>query len=112
MRFTSYLIFSFLLLTFSAVSIAENQSPEKWTPRDEDLRLLQIKVEEYKLEDILPTYQRKDYLLVPLGYMAEILDLAIDVDIGTGIAKGFVFNEQNTFYLDTTRNEVTIRGVS
>lgn len=112
MRFTSNFILSFLLLAFPVVSSAEDVTTDKWTPRDEDLRLLQIQVEKYKLEDILPTYQRKDYLLVPLGYMAEILDLAIEVDIGTGVAKGFVFNEQSTFYLDTARNEVIIKGVS
>lgn len=112
MCFIRYYILWFLLLTFSAVSIAENISPEKWTPRDEDLRILQIQVEKYKLEDFLPTYQRKDYLLVPLGYMSEILDLAVEVDIGTGIAKGFVFNEDNTFYLDTSRGEVIIKGVT
>jgi hypothetical protein len=111
-RFTSYFILSFLLFSFSAVSTAEDLDPDKWTPRDEDLRILQIQVEKYKFEDVLPTYQRKDFLLVPLGYMSEILDLAIEVDIGTGIAKGFVFNENNTFYLDTARNEVIIKGIS
>ena len=112
MCFIRYYILWFLLLTFSAVTIAENISPEKWTPRDEDLRILQMQVGNYKLEDVLPTYQRKDYLLVPLGYMSEILDLAVEVDIGSGIAKGFVFNEDNTFYLDTSRGEVIIKGVT
>ena len=111
MRFINYFIFCLLLLSIPAVSLAENPNSDKWTPRDEDLRILQMQVENYKLEDILPTYQRKDFLIVPLGYMSEILDLAIEVDIGTGIAKGFVFNESNTFYLDTTRNEVIIKGV-
>ena len=112
MRFISYFILCFSLLAFPAVSSAADGDSEKWTPRDEDLRILQMQVEKYKLDDVLPTYQRKDYLLVPLGYMSEILDLAIEVDIGTGVAKGFVFNEQNTFYLDTTRNEVIIKGIS
>jgi hypothetical protein len=61
---------------------------------------------------MIPTYQRKDYLLVPLGLLSEILDLAIDVDIGSGIATGFVFNEDNTFHLDTSRNEATLKGIS
>lgn len=111
MRFISYFFLSLLLFSFSAVTIAEDLNSDNWTPRDEDLRILQIQVERYRLEDILPTYQRKDYLLVPLGYMSEILDLAVEVDIGTGIAKGFVFNESNTFYLDASRGEVIIKGV-
>ncbi|RKZ59407.1 MAG: hypothetical protein DRQ44_13740, partial [Gammaproteobacteria bacterium] len=71
-----------------------------------------MQVEQYHLEDILPAYQRKDYLLVPLGLLSEILDLAIDVDTGSGIANGFVFNESNTFYLDTSRNEAIIKGIN
>jgi hypothetical protein len=111
-NFIRYFILSSLLLFLSAASLAAEQDPEKWTPRDEDLRILELRVEKYRLEDVLPTYQRKDYLLVPLGYLAEILDLAIDADIGSGIAQGFVFKEEKTFYLDTTRNEVNIQGIS
>lgn len=112
MNFIRYFILSSLLIVFSATSIAAELNPEKWTPRDEDLRILEMRVEKYRLEDVLPTYQRKDYLLVPLGYLSEILDLAIDADIGTGIAQGFVFKEDKTFYLDTSRNEVTIQGTN
>ena len=112
MSFFRYFIVSSLLAVFSVTSIAAELNPEKWTPRDEDLRILEMRVEKYRLEDVLPTYQRKDYLLVPLGYLSEILDLAIDADIGTGIAQGFVFKEDKTFYLDTSRNEVTIQGTN
>jgi hypothetical protein len=107
-----YILLALTLLVFSTITIAEEQNTEKWTPRDDDLRILAMQVEKYKLEDILPTYQRKDYLLVPLGLLSEILDLAIDVDIGSGIATGFVFNEDNTFHLDTSRNEATLKGIS
>jgi len=109
-----FIRYLFLLSLFfvSVASIAEETGPDKWTPRDEDLRILQMQADRYKLEDILPAYQRKDTLLLPLGYIAEILDLAIEVDIGTGIAKGFAFKESNTFYLDTARHEVIIKGIS
>lgn len=112
MNFIRYFLLLSLLLFIPESSIAEEVNHEKWTPRDEDLRILEMRVEKYRLEDVLPTYQRKDYLLVPLGFLSEILDLAIDADIGTGIAQGFIFNEDNTFYLDTSRNEVIIQGTS
>lgn len=112
MNFIRYFLLLSLLLFIPESSIAEEVNHEKWTPRDEDLRILEMRVEKYRLEDVLPTYQRKDYLLVPLGFLSEILDLAIDADIGTGIAQGFIFNEDNTFYLDTSRNEVIIQGSS
>lgn len=111
MRFIRIFIPVFFLFSFSSILLADITGDERWTPRDEDLRILQMRVEQYRLEDILPAYQRKDYLLIPLGLVAETLDLAIDVDIGSGIASGFVFNEANTFYLDTSRNEVTVRSV-
>lgn len=110
MYYARYFLLPLFLLLFSAVSFAEELETEKWTPQDDDLRLLEIRVEKYRLEDVLPAYQRKDYLLVPMGYLAEILDLAINVDIGSGIANGFVFSEDNTFYLDTSRNEAIIKG--
>jgi hypothetical protein len=110
--FIRYFILPFFLITLSATSIAAELNPEKWTPRDEDLRILEMRVETYKLEDILPAYQRKDYLIVPLGYLSEVLDLAIDVDIGNGVAKGFFFKEDNTIYLDTSRSEVIINNTN
>ncbi len=112
MRFVRYILVSLFLLTFSTLTIAEGQNSERWTPRDDDLRILAMQVEKYKLEDVLPAYQRKDYLLVPLGFLSEILDIAIDVDIGSGTAKGFVFNENNTFHLDTSRNEAILKGIN
>ncbi len=112
MSFIRYFILLPLLLVFSASSIAVEIDSEKWTPRDEDLRILEIRVEKYRLDDVLPTYQRKDSLLVPLGLLSEILDLAISVDIGDGVAQGFVFTEDKTFYLDTSRNEATVSGIS
>jgi hypothetical protein len=111
-NFIRYCVLLPLLLVFSASSVAVESDPEKWTPRDEDLRILAIRVEQYRLEDVLPTYQRKDSLLVPLGLLSEILDLAINVDIGNGTAQGFIFKENRTFYLDTSRHEVILSGVS
>lgn len=111
MRFIRYLLLSFLLVS-STATLAAELNADKWIPRDDDLRILQMQVEQYKLEDILPTYQRKDYLLVPLGLTAEILDLAIEVDVGAGTAKGFVFNEDNTVFLDASRKEIIIKGVN
>lgn len=111
MNYVRNFLLPLFFLLFSAVSFAEETDAEKWTPQDEDLRLLEIRIEKYRLEEVLPAYQRKDYLLVPMGYLADILDMAISVDIGSGIASGFVFDESNTFYLDTSRNEAIIKGV-
>ncbi len=112
MHFVRYFTLSLLLFSLATVSGAAEESSGDWTPRDSDLRILEIRVEQYKLEDVLATYQYKNTLLIPLGTLSEILDLALQVDPGDGTAQGFVFNESNTIYLDTSRNEITIKGVT
>ncbi len=53
-------------------------------------------------------YKYQDVVLLPLGSLAYILDLAIDV--GPEVASGFVIKEENTFSLDTSRNEIILKG--
>ncbi|NNL06763.1 MAG: carboxypeptidase regulatory-like domain-containing protein [Gammaproteobacteria bacterium] len=98
-----------MLFSLSALADAA-EDINQWTPSDDDLRILEMRVEQYRLEDLLATYQRKDMLLIPMGLLAEILDLAVDVNPGAGTAEGFMFREDNTIFLDTTRNEITVRG--
>jgi len=105
--FTRCLILFLFLLTFSASNYAQEIESNEWTPREEDLRILAMRVEQYRLDDVLLAYQRKDILLVPIGLLAEILDLAVDVDPGNGLAKGFVFNED-----DTTRKQIILKGIT
>jgi hypothetical protein len=111
-HFVRYTVLALFLLPVFGLGYAAEVEVENWTPSDNDLRILEIRVEQYRLEDILATYQRKDMLLVPMGMLSEILDLAIDVNPGEGIAQGFMFKEDNTIYLDTSRSEVTINGIT
>ena len=111
MRHIRLLLFLLPGLFYSALITAAEES-ENWTPRDDDLRILAMRVEQYRLEDVLVTYQHKDILLLPLGMLSEILDFAIEVKPGDGLAQGFFFNEENSFYLDTTRNEIILKGIT
>lgn len=81
-----------------------------WIPKDSDLRILEIRVEAYIFEDAIDAYQYKDVVLLPLGTLSEILDLAIQVD--PDFASGFAIKESNTFTLDTRRGEVILKGIS
>ena len=112
MYFVRFLILHFILSLPVTVAIAAEDSGQSWTPRDENLRILEMHVEQYRLEDVLATYQHKNILLVPLGALSEILDIALEVNPGEGIAQGFIFNESNTVYLDTSRNEIIIKGTT
>lgn len=82
---------------------------EHWTPGDSDLRILEIRVDQYKLEDVIAAYQYEDIVLIPLGALTEILDLAITVQPGS--AQGFIIREDWTFMLDTARTEVVLQGI-
>ena len=104
--------FLFLLLISYSALLRAADNPVNWPPRDDDLRILEMQVEQYRLEDVLATYQHQNMLLIPMGSLAYTLDLAIDVNPGQGTAQGFLFNEDFTFYLDTSRNEVIIKGES
>ncbi|MGD8351283.1 MAG: hypothetical protein PVI79_18695, partial [Gammaproteobacteria bacterium] len=102
----------FLLLTFSCLASAQTTDTnhgDNWTPGDQDLRILEIRVKQYTLDDVIAAYQYKDIILLPLGALSEILDIAIEV--GPESASGFVLHEDRSFFLDTRRNQVTLQGI-
>jgi hypothetical protein len=103
-------LFLLLSLSFCAgAQTADNADSRNWTPGDQDLRILEIRVKQYTLDDVIAAYQFEDIVLLPLGALSELLDIAIDV--GPEVASGFVFSEDRGFYLDTSRREVTLEGV-
>jgi hypothetical protein len=77
---------------------------------DNSLRLLEPSIGKYRLEELVATYQYEDMIFVPLGYFSELIDLAVSINPDTGIAEGFIFDQNKTFYLDANRGEVTIEG--
>jgi len=77
---------------------------------DNSLRLLEPSIGKYRLDVLITAYQYQDMTFVPLGYISEILDIAITVNPDNGVAEGFIFDQNNTFYLDAHRGEVTIAG--
>ena len=77
---------------------------------DNSLRLLEPSIGKYKLEELVAAYQYQDMIFIPLGYFSELIDLAVTANPNTGIAEGFIFDQNKTFYLDVNRGEVTIQG--
>ncbi|MDH5710371.1 MAG: hypothetical protein OEZ15_01735 [Gammaproteobacteria bacterium] len=80
-----------------------------WIPQDSDLRILEVRVESYVFDEVIGAYQYKDIVLVPLGALSNILDIAISVK--PDFADGFIIKEDNTFALDMLRNEIIQNGV-
>ncbi|MDH5359370.1 MAG: hypothetical protein OEX03_02350 [Gammaproteobacteria bacterium] len=106
-----------VILIFSAINLhaAETKPvapPLVWeTPNDDDLRILQVKLDKYLLEDIVTAYQYKEGIYIPLGLFSQAVGLAIEVKPEIGVAEGFVLHEDRRFYLDFSRKEITLSGV-
>lgn len=83
----------------------------KWEPDDSALLILEIKTATHHFEDVVSAYKYKDVILIPIGALSEIIEIAITSEPGKGIAHGYVFKPQNTFYLDIDQNKVTLKGV-
>ncbi|MFC1589300.1 hypothetical protein ACFL3P_03410 [Pseudomonadota bacterium] len=88
----------------------DKSNKEIWVPQDSDLRILEIRVKSYVFDDVIGAYQYKDVIMIPLGALSSILDIAIDVK--NDFAEGFVIKETNTFALDTLRNEIILKGIA
>ena len=84
-------------------------SNENWIPRDQDLRILEVRVKQYSFEDVVAAYQFEDIVLLPLGELSELLEIAIEVRPGE--ASGFVIREDRSFFLDIARQQITLQGV-
>ncbi|MEZ9417214.1 hypothetical protein AB4189_24140, partial [Vibrio sp. 10N.286.49.E1] len=60
------------------------------------------------LNEAVLVYPREGTLLIPLGELSRSLKLAIDVDLGAGVAEGWFIREDQSFSLDLARNEVIV----
>ena len=104
------LLFLTLLLVVSHASAQSTPSSSSWVPRDEDVRILEVAVGPYTLEDVILVYQDGTTTLIPLGLLSELLDIAVVASPASGTAEGFVIREDRTFFLDTARTEVVLDG--
>lgn len=100
-----------ICIVTSAAHAQTSTTESEWSPTDDDLRILEIRVGKYKLDDVLPAYQHQDSLLIPIGLISELLDIAVNSRPGDGTANGFMLQEDNTLFLDTSRSTVTLKGI-
>lgn len=119
-----YLLFllPFILATTSLQTLAAQEplgeisipDPEQteWNPKDSDLLILEIKTATHYFDDVIAAYRYKDIILIPLGALNEIIEIAITSDPGKKIAHGYTFKPDNSFYLDIDQNSVTLKGIA
>lgn len=99
-----------LLLSFLPLS-AQSQSSAPFVSRsEEELLILEVRLDQDRLTDSFPAYPTAGGLLVPLGELARLLGLGIEVDVTTGTASGFVISESRRFELNTASRTVLVAG--
>lgn len=99
-----------LCLTLLLFASAASGADQPFAPEQE--RILEVAVGKYRFEDVLLCYQEGELLLVPLGQLAQMIDLAIKTSPVSGHAEGFIFREGQTFLLDVEQRVVVIGGVA
>jgi len=79
-------------------------------PNPDQSRILGIRVHNYMLDDVIEAFAIDNSTYIPLGALAKVTDIAINVNPANGIAQGFIFKENRRFFLDIARHEVTLSG--
>ena len=107
-------VLSLLMTCLAPLSVAGAQQPEPPLAEldDEDLVILEVRLDDYILGESLLAYMRRGSLLLPLGELAELLDFPILVDAHAGRADGWFVRESRGFHLDLSRGQVVISGVA
>ena len=79
-------------------------------PNEDNLVLMEVRLDAYQVTDLLIAYQHAGGVVVPLQKLSQLLGINIRTNPSEGTADGFIINENRTFYLDLPKNQVTING--
>jgi len=79
-------------------------------PDDDDLVVLEVLLERYRVSQGMIGFACRDDVMLPLGELAAALDLAIEVRPEMGRASGWCHREDRTFELDLVAGTVVLAG--
>ncbi|PMH07770.1 hypothetical protein BCU75_18610 [Vibrio splendidus] len=96
-----------VLITLWLIYIISAQAVANELIDDEPI-ILELHLARRVLNEAVLVYPREGTLLIPLGELSRSLKLAIDVDLGAGVAEGWFIREDQSFSLDLARNEVIV----
>ena len=77
---------------------------------EENLLVLEVRLDRRGSGHGLIAYQSGDRVLLPLGELCSILELAIMVDPDNGTAEGWIIDESRSFELNLAAGTVTLNG--
>jgi len=78
------------------------------SPNEDNFVLLEVRLGNTLLSDLITAYQHDSGVVIPLGQLSDILDIAIDVQAEKGQASGFILQEERSFFLDVGRKELEL----
>lgn len=80
------------------------------TLAEENLLLLEVRIDGQVLSSALPAYQSDGHILLPLVPLAELLTIALQAGTDPQTVHGFILQEDHHFFLSLTDYQVSIKG--
>lgn len=109
LRYLTYCLLLIGQVVFLHTAIASKQD----ISQEEATLILSINISNMTLhEGIFSYYIPPGIIYLPFSEIMQTLDIAITLSSDRKFAKGWFFKEENTFFLDTEKSEVIIRGVA
>ncbi len=93
---------------FPSSSLAPTDTSYMVDLNNDDLLVLEVRLERTSSGHGLLAYQHGDAVMMPLGEIASILELAIMVDVLTGSADGWIIDESRPFHLNLETGSVEL----
>ncbi len=87
-----------------------NQDSTYLSITDDDILVLEVRLENRSTGHGLIAYQNGEKFLIPLGELCSILELAVMVDPQLGNAIGWIIDEERTFDLSISKSLLTLSG--
>ena len=94
------------------VGNATNLAEMRVNRQEEEVLLFALRLDQATLSNTFPGFAARDGMLVPLGELCRLLDLAIQADPNRGRAEGFFIEEKHRFSLDVMAGTVLVDGRS
>lgn len=77
-----------------------------------NLLLLEVRLDQTVLPNIIPAYDLGSHTMLPLGELARLLSIAIQTQPAAGTATGFILTEERGFSLNLHDARITLAGVT
>ncbi len=98
-------------LLSASTAVCDNRNEVAWEqPDEDDLRMLEVRLDHLIMDEVLLGYQSGEYFLVGLGGLCNMLGIGIEAHPEKGTASGFILRQNRRFFLDAVRGESILDG--